>query len=370
MISLDIESLSAEGKRLHAALVDKGIFKRAGDYAARPEDGAVTYAEANPITAVEKFLGYYDDKKNIAFAPSISFNTDLSIAQAYCRYSKEENADSIMLDGAIEERYTRRAAKALDNFRRLFRIGGSFKFYIKRVKRYGLGKGLGESAAVAAASAKALAANVFGERAAADDFFVSLLARYASGSGTRSATGGFSVWVSYPGMDELECHGARLPVDLGGFSFIAYPNPSEIKTMDVHKVVSGSPFYETWVRDKYRKIGEIIDSDFDLGVMMKHAQEDTFLLNSMVTSRGIFLQTRESMKIIEAIMSFREEVSDDVYMTADTGPSIVVMAKSRKLLDKFSETIGITGILGTVAGSPRVKINGLGESDLRKFIGS
>lgn len=368
MVRLNSDGLTAEGKEIERLLVDKGIFKDLDDYQTNVEDGRITYAEGYPMTAIEKFLGYYDDKTNIAYSPSISFNTDLSVAQAYCEYSKVEGKDSVLLDGTSDERYTAGAGKALDNFRRMFNVKGSFRFNIKRVKRYGSAKGLGESAAVAAATARALVGNVFGEEAAKDDIFVSRIARYASGSGTRSVTGGFSIWLSYPGISERACHGANLPVKLDRFSFIAYPNPSQIKTFDAHRVVVGSPFYETWIRNKYKKIINLIDSGFALDEMMRHAEEDMLLLNSMMTSQGIFIQGQESLKIINAVVGFKAK-GNNIYMTADTGPSIVVMSEDKSLLDEFKKSINAESLGGRVTKRPIMKLSGLGNSDIQNFVG-
>lgn len=342
--------LRERGEEIRYRLMDQGLYKPIGEHSASLEDGRITYGEGYPITAIEKFLGYFDRQMNIANFPSISFNTDFSIARTACMYESEPGNDSVVLDGEDDAKYRDRAGKAANYFKSVYGIKGSFRFYIKREKRYSEAKGLGESAAVAASAARAITANVFGNEGVEDDPFVSRLARLVSGSGTRSVTGGFSMWVSYPWITDEQCHGARLPVDDSRFHIMAYPAMHEIKTEGAHDIAVSSPYYPRWMINKFQRVVDLMDSDYNIREMMIHAEEDMYLMHAVLMARGTVIHTPGSLSIINALRKFRNE-NEGIYYTSDTGPTLVLMAEDRKLLEEFSELVQEKPLHGKVVSS-------------------
>lgn len=336
-----------KGEEIYRRLRDDGLFPEIGSYEAAPDDGKITYGEGNPITAVEKFLGYFDSQMNIANFPSISFNTDFSVAKTACMFTREPGEDSVMLDGEKDEKYENRAGKAVNFFKNLFGIKGSFRFYIEREKRYEDAKGLGESAAIASSTSRAVITNIFGEEAALDAPFVSRIARLVSGSGTRSSMDGFSMWLSYPWVTEDLCHGVKLPVDSDKMNIMAFPATHAIRTDSAHKIALASPYYPRWMINKFSRIEEIMDSGYDLELLMRHAEEDMFLMHSVLMANGTIIHTPGSLEIINRLKTFKES-NPGIYFTSDTGPSLVVMSKEKKLLEEFSELIGRDPLWGKV----------------------
>ncbi len=195
-------SLSDMGEALLRTLDREGIIPDVEDYAIDQDMGKVTYGQGFSITGVEKFLGYADSVLNLANFPSISITTDFMQTHAFCQSVKESGRDLVVLDGQVDERYSKRAEKALNYFKSLYGITGSFRFFIERDRKYKEAKGMGESASIAAAVSRSLVANVFGSGASRDATFTSRLARLVSGSGTRSVAGGLSMWLSYPNIRE------------------------------------------------------------------------------------------------------------------------------------------------------------------------
>ncbi len=333
-----IAELGGKGREMLAGLRAEGLYRPLNQYKARLEEGRITYGEGYPITAFEKFLGYYDRTNNTAFAPSVSMTTDFSIARCFCRYLREPGRDFVTLDGERDESYDKRARKALDIFREVNGIEGSFQFIITRDRsKYGRAKGLGESAAVAAAASRALVANVFGEEATNDDSFVSRYAKLVSGSGSRSVTGGISVWVSFPGIPEEQSYGIRLPFDTSNFYFAVYPAMHGITTLKAHDVAMSSDFYQTWAAMKYDKVMNLIRGR-SIKDLMEQAQLDMFKLNALMMTGGknggTVIQTPESLEIIQHVVDFQNR-GKPLYMTADTGPSIVIMSNDRSVLGEF-----------------------------------
>ena len=356
-----LRKLNSKGREILRYVKSNGSYKPLKKYRAKLQDGKITYGEGYPITAIEKFLGYYDRDANIAFSPSISITTDFSVAQCFCRYVDDLNKDVVVLDGESEEKYTKRAKKALDLFRKMTGVTGSFQFTIKRVKKYERAKGLGESAAIAAATSRALIANVFGDKAARDSSLVSRYARLVSGSGTRSASGGISLWISFPKINEKDCRGFRLPVDIERLNFAVFPDFHDIQTMNAHGIASASPFYSKWIENKYDRIIKLLNSGIKIQDLMVHAQEDMFLLRALLTSGETIIDTGKSIKLINDVRKFQQN-GGRISMTADTGPSIVVMSDDKNELKRFISTQQSRPIYGKVAGDPRYSP---GESEFK-----
>lgn len=321
------------GNIIERGLIDRGIFKPILEHQPDLEDGRITTGYGHPITGLEKFLGYFDESINIANFPSISIVTDFSISHAVCKYSKKGGGDEVWLDGKQDRKYTEKAIRALQFFKSVYEISGSFKFYIERRKKYQDAKGLGESAAVAASVSRALMANVFGTDGPKDVTLTSRFARMVSGSGTRSVSGGLSIWLSYPYIEESHSAGYFIR-DTDDFHVGAFPMPSLIVTDSAHKLAKSSDFYGRWVSSKYQNLLAELDGGFDTSHLMSRAQEEMYTLNSIILSRGHFIQTPQSLEIVNSLVKFQER-NKGLYFTADTGPSIVLLSKDRKLIEEF-----------------------------------
>lgn len=322
------------GRILESELVKKGLFKASESHVPDLEDGRITSGYGYPITGLEKFLGYFDETVNIANFPSISIVTDFSVSHAYCKYTKEPGMDGVMLDGRESKKYSDKAKKALQFFKSKEGISGSFRFYVERKKRYSDAKGLGESASVAAAVSRALMENAFGKGGSSDVTLTSRFARLVSGSGTRSVSGGLSLWLSYPYMEEEHSAGYFIKDPGQEIHVGAFPMPSHIVTDSAHKLAESSEFYGRWVSSKYQHLLEEFDNDFDMEHLMERAQQEMYTLNSIILSRGHFIQNPESLAIINSLDEFRKD-NPGLWYTADTGPTIVLMSRDRKLIEEF-----------------------------------
>lgn len=334
-----------EGKKIEKKLSDMGLFSKPEIPEISLEDGRTTYGFGYPIKALEKFLGYYDPELHIPYNPSISFNTDFSLCQCTCTYSKGRSRDTIIFDGAESEEYASRAQKALNIFRSISGVSGSFKFVIERSRRYGKAKGLSESAAVAAAVSRALLRNVFGKDP--DERIISRFAKFVSGSGTRSSIPGFSMWLSYPGIREDGCFAVRLPVKHSNFHFAAIPLYTDVRTSDMHRLVVGSPLYMPWITGKFQRLDDIIEAGFRIEHLMQRGFEEMINLSNLVKSIGREIHTPDTLTVIEKYIEFRRK-GGNVYMTTDTGPSTVIMSSDRSELEEFLSLVPFEHIYGNV----------------------
>ncbi len=339
----ETQELKATGLDIQRLAQKDGKFLPTKEYVADPQDGEISYGEGSPIIGLEKFLGYYDPSINIAYSPSISINTDFSVAKAFCRYSKA-GKDSIMVDGITNEKYLARMEKALELFRKENHIEGSFQFYLKRERKYKEAKGLGESAAVASATARALLGCVFGKEAVADNAFVSRYARLVSGSGSRSAAGGISLWLSFPGIANEECYAERMDVDYKSLKFFTIPEKSLIETISAHSAAVQSDFYREWIFGKYKRIKSLLEGQFSLEDLLSMAEKDMFRLDGILMSSGFFVHNNSSMANLSKFFNFKKS-HDDVYVTADTGPSLVFFSKNEKSLKELEAYLNPENVL-------------------------
>lgn len=331
------ELAHVRGQKLEQDLRDRGIVHDIAEVQPEIEEGKISFGSGYPIKAVEKFLGYHNPAMKIAYTPSISFCTDFSIARSYCLYVKEPNKDIVYLDGAYSENRTQTARQALDIFRSLTGIQGSFLFYVARQRRYTKAKGLSESSAVASSVSRALVENVFGHEPKLIESLASRFAKFVSGSGTRSAISGLSVWLSYPKIAETKCFAYAIPSDLSKIKIAIFPKDADFTTNQMHDLAVKSPQYPAWVENKFTRISELVQTGFDPESIMLRAEEEMLAMNSLLMAGGTIIQTNESLSLIERIIAFRKK-NPDLYFTADTGPSILVMSQDESLVKEFCES--------------------------------
>ncbi|MCW6168273.1 MAG: mevalonate pyrophosphate decarboxylase [Thermoplasmatales archaeon] len=348
-------------KRIESELVENGIIKGFHSHEPFIEDRQKSYGIGYPITGIEKFLGYFDKSINIANFPSISLLTDFSVALSECVFFKETGKDRVILDGEEKPVYTERARRALEFFKNVYDIKGSFQFRIDRKRKYRSAKGLGESAAIAAATARSLVSNVFGDDALKETSMISRLARLVSGSGTRSVSGGISIWMSYPYIREETSYGSRLPIDVGKIHFGCYPFPSVIQTANAHETAILSSFYSGWMAMKAGEIEDIIRSGYAIDNLLHIAQQEMYRMHSVLLSQGVFIHSPQSLKILLSFMEFQKK-NEGIYITADTGPSLVLMSLDKGLIQEFIEKQKAEFIWGESPGDP-----GSSSEQLRAF---
>jgi diphosphomevalonate decarboxylase len=300
------------------------------------------FGSGYPITGLEKFLGYFDSGKKVAYFPSISITTDFSMTQ--CAVWKSSK-DRVMLDGVENQSYLKRATNALDYFRKAYGISDKLTFYVERKKRYENAKGLGESAAVAAAVSSALCNMYFYDPSRA---LISRWARYASGSGTRSAAGGVSLWLSYPGIPESRNHAITIREDLDDFKIACFPTENTIKTEDAHGTASSSPFYDSWARMKYHQLKKHAENKFSVLPLLERAQEDMLQMHSLLLSRGTMVLDKRFIELL----AFSSRNKGEFYVTADTGPTPVVFFRDIGLLEEAEKIVGSKSTSGKIQNNP------------------
>ncbi len=218
----------------------------------------------------------------------------------------------------------------------------------KNVARGGkTGKGLGTSASGSAALAMAAIAATFGPEATRNTRFVSCMARLLAGSGCRSASGGVSLWLSYPGIDHEDSFAVRLDHNdqLKDARLITVPIDSRIglKTEMAHVDAPNSPLFRCWMLNRraeiLRCIGAVQAGDWQaLGRM---AELDSIQLHAVTMTGGedhrIYAWEPENIALFRACDDLRAE-GVPVYASTDTGPTAVLLTH-KDHVDRVAERI-------------------------------
>ena len=338
------------------------------------------FSIAYAIQGVLKYHGLIDKENRIPYFSSISFNNGSVFTLTYLDFNETLDEDKYFLNGEllISEGFER-VKKALDFFREFANINSRAllisRNFIDGCKILNFGKGLGTSASGSAALAIAAISILYNNN---NNFiknrrFISIFSRYLSGSGARSATGGFSLWLSHPTIDPNDCFSIRLDKKehrsfIDEISLITIPIYSDIKTGQAHEIAPQSPFFKTWLKSRKNKIIEFIEAlkerDFDkIGELSEY---DTLCLHSITMtgplSKSFIAWSPETLKLMHYIKKLREK-EFKVYFSIDTGPSVVLLTLNnqvdeiiKKIINKFPTLFLIKGKIG---GSAKI----LSEND-------
>jgi diphosphomevalonate decarboxylase len=225
------------------------------------------------------------------------------------------------------------------------------------------GKGLGTSASASAALAMAAIAAAFGPQTTENRRFLSCLSRLLAGSGCRSAVGGVSLWLSYPGIAHEDSFAIRLDQgdELADLRLITVPIDSRIqlKTEMAHADAPHSPLFKPWMYSRGEETIACIEAvqRGDWRAVAQMAELDSIRLHGVTMSGSlenkIFAWEPENVPLFRLCNKLRE-AGVPVYFSTDTGPTLVLMMH-RDNLDVVEEAIhalnmDLETIRGRVAG--------------------
>jgi len=352
------------------------------DLTCREHEGEATVV-AFPIQGVLKYHGMRDPQERIAYFSSISLNNGAAATITYIHLSRKRATDILILNGAevkADSQIFQRVKYQLEQIRKITKLSSkaliiSRNVYIsqnsplnfKEVKE----KGLGTSASAGAAIAAAIMHIIYpsDSKIRDHDQVRSIFARFLAGSAARSATGGFSLWVSHPLASSWESFSIRLdlPKDepfIQELSLLTIPIKSSLKTEHAHKSVLKSPFYEPWLNTREDKIEEFIKAlrAHDFNKMGELMEEDTLALHAVSMTTGIadyiLAWEPETLSIMKKIRNLRTMHHLPVYYSIDTGPTVVVFtlaSEEENVIRKMKEEFPSLPIIQSkIQGSPRI----------------
>ncbi len=332
-----IPAMAAANSRILAALAEHGVAVPPYPTSLPPPNlHGRAAAQAYPMQGVLKYHGLADWQARIAFLPSISLNNDAARTVTLVEFDPALITDEASLGGQpAQGRELERIVQTLDAVRGLSGVRVAARVTTRNLlKSRVAGKGLGTSAAGAAALAAATIGALYGPELVANPRFLSAFARLLAGSGCRSAAGGLALWLSYPGLAHAESFAVRLDAEeqLAEVRLITVPIDSRVglKTEQAHHDAPNSSLFRAWMLSRGDEILECLAAARrgDWRTIGQLAELDSMRLH------GITMSGSREHKLIgwepENITLFR--MCDDlrtrgipVYASTDTGPTVVLI---------------------------------------------
>jgi diphosphomevalonate decarboxylase len=330
----------------------------------------VAAAKAHPMQGILKYHGLADWDWRTAYLPSISVNNDMAYSLTLVEFDPDLKEDMLVLDGKwAMPREVERASQSLNAVRNIARIASKARVTSNNVVQGGkAGKGLGTSASGSAALATAAIAAAFGADAVRNRRFVTTMARLLAGSGCRAASGGVSLWLSYPGIAHEDSFAVRLDnhEQLRELRLITVPIDSRLglKTELAHAEAPKSPLFRTWMlhrRNEILKVLQAVQSG-DWLTVAQFAELDSIQLHAVTMTGGVeqklFAWEPENIALFRACNDLRAEGAP-VYFSTDTGPTMVLLTHQRyesKVMSRMQE-LGFDAVAGGIgAGAQLVDV--------------
>ncbi len=343
----------------------------------RPRGAAA--AQSFPMQGVLKYHGMSDWDWRIAYLPSISVSNDAGYTLTYVEFDPDLPEDSAEIGGArAQGRDLERVRQSLDVIRRLAGVESRARMVSRNVVRASkLGKGLGSSASASAALAAAAIAALWGPELVENRRFLSCMARLLAGSGCRSATGGLSLWLSYPGIAPEDSFAVRLDTadQLKDMRLITVPIDSRmgLKTESAHRDAPDSSLFKSWMysrRDEILACIEAIQAG-DWRTLGQWAELDSIRLHGVTMSGSmenkIFGWEPENIALFRMCNDLRAS-GVPVYASTDTGPTVVFLLHKdheQAVADAITGLgMGFEVIRGNIAGPTRLIELGAARSEL------
>lgn len=331
-------SMAADDVAIRTALAADGItFAPWPDLRGSARAAGTAAARAHPMQGVLKYHGLADWDYRTAYLPSISLCNDAGSTLTLVEFDPSLAEDSATIGGALASgRERERVVQSLDAVRALSGATVRARVVSQNTVRGGggAGKGLGTSASASAALALAATAALYGEPTAGNLRLVTALARLLAGSGCRAASGGCSLWLSYPGVAHEESFAVRLDDagQLDNVRLLTIPLDSRIglKTEQAHVDAPESSLFAGWMRSRRDEILTCIAAARagDWRTIGQWAELDSMRLHGITMSGSMEHKLigwePENITIFRRCDELRQRGAP-VYCSTDTGPTAVLI---------------------------------------------
>jgi diphosphomevalonate decarboxylase len=363
------------------------------NFKAKKHEGEA-FALAYPIQGVLKYHGLFNAEHRIAYFPSISFNNDCAYTVSYLKFDKNLKRDVAFLDGqqVFDDRLDR-ISHSLNHIREYSNIRTKAilisRNFLNTNNKGEMGKGLGTSASGSSALALAAASIIYDNdpKYIENKSLISVFSRYLSGSGCRSALGGFSLWLSHPKINPLDSFAIKLNKKehdsfMDDISLLTIPVKSELKTAQAHEIAPKSLFLLSWLKNRKKLVLEFIEAldNLDFNKIGELAEFDTLCLHSVAMTapheQKIIAWEPVTLKIMHHINKLQRE-GHNVYYSIDTGPSVVLLTqKSEKdeIMNEMKSLVPEYEVISGKIGSPSKLLTPNSqeakklEEDINKFV--
>jgi len=304
-------------------------------------------AKAYPIQGLIKYHGLRDKELRLPYHDSISVCTGEIYTKTLAMIDRDYNEDIYKIEGRrLEGKEKERLDKVVDKVREL--SGLEYKVHLFSDNYFPSNIGLGASssgfAAAAVALCKAYELNLPLRK-------IAEIARLGATSAGRSVIGGFSIAYEDGTFDMLAG-----PGDLQ-MSIIAVPIKGFKYTDDAHADAETSPYFQTRIKDTYKKVIDMYKAikDKDVKQIGRLAEQDTHHLHAitMTGEKGKRYWKPDTIRVMDKVEELRKQ-GYPVYYSTDTGASVYINSpvEFRYKIEKEIRSLGLGEIfLCDVGGS-------------------
>ena len=294
------------------------------------------FGQAPVNIALSKYWGKRDTELNLPVNGSVSISLPGLGTKTHISLSKG-NEDTISLNGKslpAGDKFAKRLSAFLDWFRK----DTDTAFKVTTVNSVPTAAGL-------ASSASGYAALVF----ALDDLFdwqlsktqLSLLARFGSGSASRSVYDGFAIWHKGKSENGLDSFAEEIDIQWPEFTIglvkVDTQEKSVGSTVGMQQTVETCDLYQSWPQQAKRDIQTIHQAilNKDFSTLGKTAEHNALSMHAtmIATWPPIVYWQPESVAAMQVVWQLREQ-GVEVYFTMDAGPNLKLI-----LQDKNQKTV-------------------------------
>jgi len=313
-------------------------------------------ALAHPNIAFIKYWGNRDASLRLPSNGSISMNLEGLFTRTRVEFLPGLDADTLTLNGSpVTGTGLQRIASFLDHVRRL----AGLHDHARVVSENNFPAGAGIASSASAFAALALAAS----HAASLDLSepeLSRLARFGSGSASRSVPGGFVEWQTGTGDSDSFAFSIASPHHWLLADCVAVVNAGQkpVGSTEGHALASTSPLQSARVEDTPRRLdlcrGAVMERDFAALASVIELDSDMMHAVMMTSSPPLHYWQPASLAVMQAVRLWRKAGFPAAY-TLDAGPNVHVICPADHapaLEQRLLQVPGVMQVLSARPGGP------------------
>ena len=311
-------------------------------------------AEAHPNIAFIKYWGNRDHDARIPSNGSLSMNLAGLVTRTTVTFRPDLPADRLILQGRhVQGAALARVQRVLDKVRAWSAMGWYAEVHSEN--NFPTGAGIASSASAFAALAVA-AASAAGLEASTRD--LSRLARWGSGSASRSVPAGFVEW--HAGTTDEDSYAISLAPPhhwaLADCIAIVSTAHKAVGSTQGHRLAETSPFQAARVADAPRRLrlcrAAILQRDFEAFASIVEA--DCHMMHAVMQTSNppLFYWTPTTLAVMQAVRRWRQEGVPVAY-TIDAGPNVHVLcpqSEAEKVRARLADIPGVQEVLTALPG--------------------
>ncbi len=310
-------------------------------------------AQAHPNIAFIKYWGLKNEQNRIPVNDSISMNIDGLTTQTTVEFDPSLKEDEFFLNNkTIDGKSFKRVQNFMDHIRQKADVVIFAR--IESENNFPTGAGVASSASGFAALALATTSALDLELSSME---LSGLARFGSGSASRSIPGGFVEWYTDPDSGESFAESFAPADHWALMDCIAILNEGHksVGSQTGMRLAKTSPLQKSRVRDSKRRLeicrSAILNKDFSALASIIELDSNMMHAVMMTSDPPLFYWEPQSLAIMKSVKNWQKEGVPVTY-TLDAGPNVHVMCPREVFEDVLARLRAFPGVKEVLFGGP------------------